>query len=291
MVESLFTVGEVAERLRLNPVTIQRWIRDGRLSAINLGGSAGYRIRAEDIEHLLFQEYGRIESLARRAAAAESELAEALGDYARGLTGATEQNVLTWRQETLRVSQENLLRAEHFKDVKWFYRPRQPERLAAERAHVTKLVFNAEDQEMPGRLDFASSPLVRIRVQPRGDCGYWRLGLEFSRDLAFSGWRYGLDHPLWHLTKNDAGSRLARDYYDRYRKSAPTVSVIEPYDNDAVVIEIVASTRVSRMDIKVAGQPGYEQAFALYEHRYARLFAWADGRSYELDVEVELVQV
>ena len=50
--EKLLTVGEVAERLRLKPVTIYRWIRDGHLPAQRLPNGT-FRIKTEDADQLL----------------------------------------------------------------------------------------------------------------------------------------------------------------------------------------------------------------------------------------------
>lgn len=47
----LLTVPEVAEALRLDPVTIRRWIRDDRLPAVRIGSR--YRIKADDVAALL----------------------------------------------------------------------------------------------------------------------------------------------------------------------------------------------------------------------------------------------
>lgn len=44
----LLTVGEVAERLRLNHHSVRRHIRNGRLKAVRVGGRV--RIRREDLE-------------------------------------------------------------------------------------------------------------------------------------------------------------------------------------------------------------------------------------------------
>jgi excisionase family DNA binding protein len=52
--DPLLTVKEVAERLRLNPRTILRWIQRGKLPGIGFGSDrAGYRIRASEVELLL----------------------------------------------------------------------------------------------------------------------------------------------------------------------------------------------------------------------------------------------
>jgi excisionase family DNA binding protein len=47
----LMTVQAVADYLGVHPETIRRWIRDGRLTAIDLGAdSAGWRIDPADLE-------------------------------------------------------------------------------------------------------------------------------------------------------------------------------------------------------------------------------------------------
>jgi excisionase family DNA binding protein len=49
--DRLLTVAEAAERLRLNPETIRRWLRDGRLSGVWLGSDkAGWRISQADLD-------------------------------------------------------------------------------------------------------------------------------------------------------------------------------------------------------------------------------------------------
>jgi excisionase family DNA binding protein len=51
--ETWLTVAQVAELLQLSPVAVQGWIRRGQLPAVNLGGKAGYRIRARDLDAYL----------------------------------------------------------------------------------------------------------------------------------------------------------------------------------------------------------------------------------------------
>jgi excisionase family DNA binding protein len=52
--DELLTVNQVAERLKLHPETIRRWIREGRLHAIKLVGRdrAGFRIRESEVARL-----------------------------------------------------------------------------------------------------------------------------------------------------------------------------------------------------------------------------------------------
>ena len=52
--ETLLTVQEVAERLRVNPETVRRWLRQRRLRGALLGGDrAGYRIPESELERFL----------------------------------------------------------------------------------------------------------------------------------------------------------------------------------------------------------------------------------------------
>jgi len=49
--EPEMTLAEAAARLRLNPETIRRWLKAGRLRGYRPGGTkAGWRIRASDLE-------------------------------------------------------------------------------------------------------------------------------------------------------------------------------------------------------------------------------------------------
>jgi excisionase family DNA binding protein len=51
--ESL-TVPEVAERLKISPLTVRQWLREGKLKGVRLGGPrAGWRIPASEVDRLL----------------------------------------------------------------------------------------------------------------------------------------------------------------------------------------------------------------------------------------------
>jgi excisionase family DNA binding protein len=51
---NLITVPDLAKRLQLNPITIRRWIKSGRLPAQKLGKS--YRVRVADVLKLVTPE-------------------------------------------------------------------------------------------------------------------------------------------------------------------------------------------------------------------------------------------
>ena len=52
--ERLYTVREVAERLRVNPETVRVWLRSGKLRGVLIGGrKSGYRIPGAEVRRLL----------------------------------------------------------------------------------------------------------------------------------------------------------------------------------------------------------------------------------------------
>jgi excisionase family DNA binding protein len=121
--ERLFTAEEVAEKLRLNKVTVHRWIRSGRLAAVNFGGTSGYRIRGSDVEAFLWAEYGGVAGHFRRAARALYEAASAAKAYAERF----DNDQVMERSAQLKEEADQLfLQAEQFKDVQGFYRPASP---------------------------------------------------------------------------------------------------------------------------------------------------------------------
>ena len=50
----LLTVTEVAERVRVSPELVRRWLREGRLRGVRLGGTRlGWRIPKSELERFL----------------------------------------------------------------------------------------------------------------------------------------------------------------------------------------------------------------------------------------------
>jgi excisionase family DNA binding protein len=58
----LLTVSEVAEYLRIDPESARRWLREGKLSGINLGRGPGWRIRRGDLAQFLAERSRTTES-------------------------------------------------------------------------------------------------------------------------------------------------------------------------------------------------------------------------------------
>jgi excisionase family DNA binding protein len=52
--QEVLTVKEAAARLKLNPETIRRWIKSGRIRAVSLGSDrAGFRIPESEVRRML----------------------------------------------------------------------------------------------------------------------------------------------------------------------------------------------------------------------------------------------
>jgi excisionase family DNA binding protein len=56
--ERLYTKREIAEKCRVDERTVSRWIKDGKLEAIHLGGPHG-RVRISETAFLKFLAAGR----------------------------------------------------------------------------------------------------------------------------------------------------------------------------------------------------------------------------------------
>lgn len=48
----MLTTEQVAERLQLHPITIQRWLRQGKLKGTKLPGKAGWRVPVAEVERM-----------------------------------------------------------------------------------------------------------------------------------------------------------------------------------------------------------------------------------------------
>jgi excisionase family DNA binding protein len=57
--DRLLTVVEVAEYFRVEPESVRRWLREGKLLGINLGRGPGWRIRVGDIEDFITERHTR----------------------------------------------------------------------------------------------------------------------------------------------------------------------------------------------------------------------------------------
>ncbi len=60
-----WTVQEVAEHLKVTQETVRRWIRNGELAVLDIGGpKAGYRIRQRDLDAFIAGRYGPVGKVA-----------------------------------------------------------------------------------------------------------------------------------------------------------------------------------------------------------------------------------
>ncbi len=47
------TVADVANRLKVHPATVKRWLRDGKMGGVLLGDRAGWRVSEDDLARFL----------------------------------------------------------------------------------------------------------------------------------------------------------------------------------------------------------------------------------------------
>jgi excisionase family DNA binding protein len=57
-VDTWMTVEEVAEKLKVHPDSVRRWLRAGQLRGFMISRKAGYRIRPDDVDRFVMGERG-----------------------------------------------------------------------------------------------------------------------------------------------------------------------------------------------------------------------------------------
>ncbi len=60
--EAYLTVQDVADQLNVHADTVRKWIRNGELAAIPLGGTAGYRITQAAVDKFLRERMNRAQN-------------------------------------------------------------------------------------------------------------------------------------------------------------------------------------------------------------------------------------
>lgn len=55
--DRLLTVIEVAKYFRVDPESVRRWLREGKLLGINLGRGPGWRIRVGDLQTFIAERH------------------------------------------------------------------------------------------------------------------------------------------------------------------------------------------------------------------------------------------
>lgn len=57
--ERLLTVPDVSSWLQVSQETVREWLRSEQLKGYNLGGQAGWRVPASEVERLLLARFGK----------------------------------------------------------------------------------------------------------------------------------------------------------------------------------------------------------------------------------------
>ena len=120
--DDTYSADEAAAKLRLNRVTVHRWIRAGRLQAVKLPGSIGYRIRGADIERIRHQQLGSAADKLARVAVACREAADDLFEHSEVLTGPDRERATNLADKLREMNAEAFKESEFYRDWKGFYR-------------------------------------------------------------------------------------------------------------------------------------------------------------------------
>jgi len=73
MAEHYWTIAEIAARLEVNPETVRRWLRSGKLRGVYFTRTSGYRVADSELRRLAAEFPGvfpQLEAERREAAAA-----------------------------------------------------------------------------------------------------------------------------------------------------------------------------------------------------------------------------
>lgn len=139
-------------------------------------------------------------------------------------------------------------------------------------------------------IDFSEIKSLELAITPSSGTDYWRLGLKFSQTESFTTARYGPNFPLFHLTKDNADNNLKFNYYNEQGQAAENREsiLVRGYQKEKIFLTAVVKKGLkSIVNIEVKDENKkkvYEREFPLNSHKYAQLFAWGDGKDYELEV-------
>lgn len=67
--ERYLRVPEVADRLRVDPETVRRWLRAGKLRGVLISQQGGYRVPESELQRFLAERGGGMQSERNRVAA------------------------------------------------------------------------------------------------------------------------------------------------------------------------------------------------------------------------------
>lgn len=146
------------------------------------------------------------------------------------------------------------------------------------------------DESWSRSLDFVNIKVLKLEIKPNANYDYWRLGFKFSANNTFSTARFSNDNSLLHLTKNTSDNSLLLDYYNQANPELAFRSkkLIEAYNNSLIFLKIGLIRHKNVINIEICNDKGkavFNENLPLDGHRYAQLFAWGDGKEYEINVK------
>lgn len=152
---------------------------------------------------------------------------------------------------------------------------------------------NTDDDYWTELIDFGKVKKLELMIKPSAFSYYWRAGLKFSKSAEFPpNIRYGKDIPLFHLTKDENENVLKFHYYteEGSRGTGKVNTIMKDYQNDVVFLVFKVKRGIKDLlNVTVYNSSKkliLDETFSLHSHRIAKLFAWGDGRDYELNTTI-----
>lgn len=149
---------------------------------------------------------------------------------------------------------------------------------------------DGKDEYWTRTLDFSDERLLELTIEPKQGSEYWRLGFKFSGNNIFSAARHSLTNPLLHLTKDIGHKDLKIDYYNdsQPNETVRGIQIIPSYRDTEIRMTLQLEEGDQNLKLKIFNNQNeniYQKDLSISLHRYARLFAWGDGKAYEIKIK------
>ena len=150
----------------------------------------------------------------------------------------------------------------------------------------------------PLLIDFEQLLWARFRINPADSTRQWRLGLRLRANKSFVPARYAPSQALVHLFRDGGEDRLRVMYLDQEAAERAAKTQQFPgielegagdYVDGEVLLSVERHSDGLHVSVSVSNEPvDLGPVLSCPEHRFAQVWAWADGLPYELAVSYSL---
>jgi hypothetical protein len=158
-------------------------------------------------------------------------------------------------------------------------------RATKDSTHTLRNLPDHDDSYLNEVLDFEKLRSVQIKLS--SSSAYWRFGIKFSSQAAFTEPRVSSNHPLYHLAKDEQNNIVYRVYYDENENQRQNENLIESYDGSPIIIEIDKKDGLRIVVKNAQGEELISEKYPRELHKYGRVFAWGDRRDYAVTANIE----